>query len=111
MAMSDADRIEHAAAKTGDIAQGEALRIEIGEREIAIFNLEGAFYATSDVCTHSFASLSDGFIEDDCIECPLHGGRFDIKTGAVIEEPCTEPLEIFPVRVDGDTVFVAVPTD
>ena len=94
--MSDAERIEHRAAKAG---------------EIAIFNLDGAFYATSDVCTHSFASLSDGFIEDACVECPLHGGRFDIKTGAAIEEPCTEDLEIFPVRIDGDTVLVTVPAD
>lgn len=109
--MSDAERIEHRAAKAGDIAHGEALRVEIGEREIAIFNLDGAFYATSDVCTHSFASLSDGFIEDACVECPLHGGRFDIKTGAAIEEPCTEDLEIFPVRIDGDTVLVTVPAD
>ena len=109
--MSDAERIEHAAARTGDIAPGEALRVEIGEREIAIFNLDGAFYATSDICTHSFASLSDGFIEGACVECPLHGGMFDIKTGAVIEEPCTEDLETFPVRVDGDTVYVAVPAD
>ena len=109
--MRDPDRTEHPATKTSDIAPGEALRIEIGEREIAIFNLDGVFYATSDVCTHSFASLSDGFIEEDCVECPLHGGRFDIKTGAAIEEPCTEDLETFPVRVDGDTVFVAVPAD
>ncbi|MFB3102113.1 MAG: non-heme iron oxygenase ferredoxin subunit [Alphaproteobacteria bacterium] len=109
--MSDIDRTEHPAAKTDDIAHGEALRVEIGEREIAIFNLGGVFYATSDTCTHSFASLADGFIEDDCVECPLHGGRFDIKTGAAIEEPCTEDLEIFPVRVDGGTVFVAVPAD
>ena len=71
----------HAVAKTGDLDEGEAVQVIVGRKEIAIYNLDGAFYATDDICTHAYASLADGYIEGELIECPLHGGCFDIKTG------------------------------
>jgi nitrite reductase/ring-hydroxylating ferredoxin subunit len=101
----------HAVAKTGDLAPGEVKQIILGKREIALYNLEGEFYATDDICTHAYASLSDGYFEGDEIECPLHGGAFKVKTGEAIRTPCTENLDTFPVKVEGDDILIGVPAD
>ena len=79
--MSDRPIEYHKVAKTSEIDEGEATQVLVGRREIAIYNLDGNFFATDDICTHAYASLADGYIEDDVIECPLHGGSFEIKTG------------------------------
>ena len=78
----------HTVAKTADLDDGEARQVVIGGREIAIFNLQGNFFATDDICTHAYASLADGYVEGERVECPLHGGCFDIKTGKAVTAPC-----------------------
>ena len=98
----------HLVAKTTEIPEDEAKRIVIGDQQIAIFNLNGAFYATDDVCTHAYASLSEGYVEDGCVECPLHAGLFDIKTGEARGMPAVENIKTFPVRVDGEDIYVEV---
>jgi naphthalene 1,2-dioxygenase ferredoxin component len=70
-----------------DVANDEVVGCRVGEREIAIYRIEGALYATSNVCTHALAMLSDGIVENCTIECPLHNGRFDIKTGKALTSP------------------------
>jgi 3-phenylpropionate/trans-cinnamate dioxygenase ferredoxin subunit len=95
-------------AATGDLEDDEARSLVIEGRKIALYRSEGQFFATDDVCTHAFALLSDGFLEDGCIECPLHQARFDIRTGKALCEPATVDLATYPVRVDGDDVFVAI---
>ena len=99
----------HAVAKTGEIDDGEAVQVIVGKKEIAIYNLEGEFYATDDICTHAYASLADGYIEDTSVECPLHGGCFDIKTGKALTPPCTEDLKVYEVKIDGEDILVGVP--
>lgn len=99
----------HAVAKTDEIKDGDVMQVLIGRREIALFNVEGALYATDDMCTHAYASLADGYIEGDIIECPLHGGCFEIKTGKVASAPATEDLRTYPVKVEGDSILVGVP--
>ena len=99
---------EHLVAKTGEIKDGEAKRVVIGSNEIAIYNLGGKFYATDDICTHAYASLADGFVEDGIVECPLHAARFDIKTGKVLSMPATTDIRVFKVRVDGESIYVDV---
>lgn len=76
------------------------------DREVALYLIEGVPYATDNLCTHGDARLSDGFVMDHCIECPLHQGQFDIRTGAVLCEPVTEPIRVYPVRVVGEAVEV-----
>ncbi len=98
----------HLVAKTTEIPEDEAKRVVIGDQQIAIFNLNGAFYATDDVCTHAYASLSEGYVEDGCVECPLHAGLFDIKTGEVRGMPAEEDIKTFPVRVEGEDIYVEV---
>ena len=99
---------EHLLAKTGDIKDGEAKRVVVGSNEIAIYNLGGQFYATDDICTHAYASMADGFIEDGIVECPLHAGRFEIKTGKALGVPVVQDLKVFKVRVDGENIFVDI---
>jgi nitrite reductase/ring-hydroxylating ferredoxin subunit len=109
--MSDQPIEYHKVAKTTDIDEGEATQVLVGRREIAIYNLDGNFFATDDICTHAYASLADGYIEDDVIECPLHGGSFEIRTGKAASAPCTEDLKTYPVKIEGDAILVGVPKD
>jgi naphthalene 1,2-dioxygenase ferredoxin component len=74
---------------------------------LAVFEVEGAYYVTSNRCTHGLARLSGGYLEGYLIECPVHQGRFDIRTGEVKGPPCTEPLPTFPVRHEGEAILVS----
>lgn len=98
----------HLAAKTNEIPEDEAKRVIIGDHQIALFNLDGEFYATDDICTHAYASLSEGYVEDGCVECPLHAGLFDIKTGKAQGVPVTEDIKTYPVRVEGEDIYIEV---
>jgi naphthalene 1,2-dioxygenase system ferredoxin subunit len=75
---------------------------------LAVYEADGAYFVTSDICTHGQANLSDGYLEDFLIECPYHQGKFDIRTGEVAGSPCTEPVCTFPVRHDGEDLFVSL---
>jgi nitrite reductase/ring-hydroxylating ferredoxin subunit len=86
-----------------DVPPGTARQVKLGDITLAVFNLDGDFYATDDTCTHGFASLSEGHIEDGIIECPWHRGAFDIRTGEPREHPCTTPLRTYQVTLrDGE---------
>lgn len=99
----------HAVAKVADIDEDEAQQVIVGRKEIAIYNLGGEFYATDDICSHAYASLADGYIEGGLIECPLHAGSFEIKTGKASAPPCTVDLATYEVKIDGDDILVGVP--
>ena len=99
-----------AVAKTGDLDDGEAVQVIVGRQEIAVYNLEGQFYATDDICTHAYASLADGYMEGELIECPLHGGCFDIKTCKAMTPPVTEDLKTYEVKIDGEQILVGLPS-
>jgi len=78
----------------------------VGDRQIAIYNVDGELYATDNVCTHAFALLSDGWLDGDVIECPLHGGRFEVRTGKALGYPVEVDLKTYQVRVVGEDVQV-----
>jgi nitrite reductase/ring-hydroxylating ferredoxin subunit len=94
-------------AQTSDLDPGEVMYVEVGDEPVALINLDGEFYALSDICTHQEASLSDGEVDGDEIECPLHGGAFEIRTGVPANFPVVVPVETYAVKTEGDTVFVA----
>lgn len=96
----------HVVADADAIGEEEALGIKVGKVFIAIVRTDGKLHAVNDVCTHQFALLSDGFIEDGCIECPLHQGRFDLATGEAKCAPVTEPIKVYPVRIEDGKVLV-----
>lgn len=96
--------------KVGDLAPGEARKVDV-RPAIAVFNVEGEFYATSDLCSHDKSSLTEeGFIEGDQVECGWHYARFCIRTGAVEAMPAVTPLAKYETRIDGDDLYVLVPT-
>ena len=94
-------------AKVGEIPPGGVKVLRLDDREIAVFNLGGTFYAMDDVCTHDGGPLAEGTIEGHVIECPRHGARFDVRTGAVLGMPATVPVTTYAVRVDGGEIQVA----
>jgi 3-phenylpropionate/trans-cinnamate dioxygenase ferredoxin component len=94
------------AAHLTDLVEDEPLAVTIGDEKIALYLLDGDVYATHNVCTHQYALLSDGYMEDGCIECPLHQGKFDIRTGAAVCAPVTQPIRVYGVHVEGDTIMV-----
>ena len=95
-------------ASTSDVAPGRVVSVPVGELTVAVCNVDGDFYAIDDVCTHDGGALDQGELEGTEIECPRHGARFDVRTGAVTRLPAFEPIETYPVRVAGDTIEVDV---
>jgi len=89
-----------------EIEPGGHTVVEVEDAMIAIFNLDGDFYAIEDICTHDGSEIASGCIVDGSIECPRHGARFDIKTGEVTAPPAYEPVETFPVQVVDGVVQV-----
>lgn len=99
----------HKAADVSALEGKPVIGVEIAGREIALYKLDGGYFATANICTHEFAFMSEGYVENGCIECPLHQALFDIRTGAVREGPTEQPLQTFPVRRDGDALLVDLP--
>jgi nitrite reductase/ring-hydroxylating ferredoxin subunit len=92
-----------------DVAPGQMLRVDApGAPPLAVFNVAGAFFVTSNVCTHNIAMLTDGYFEGDIVECPLHGGCFNVKSGEATAFPCEKPLQTYPVIVEGDELYAEV---
>jgi nitrite reductase/ring-hydroxylating ferredoxin subunit len=85
--------------------------IATGGRRLLLANVEGRFCAADDTCTHEDASLSAGVLKGDLVRCPLHGSRFNVCTGEVLEEPAEVNLRTYPVRVEGDRVLVDLADD
>ncbi|MBX9843378.1 MAG: non-heme iron oxygenase ferredoxin subunit [Xanthobacteraceae bacterium] len=96
-------------APISKLPEGKMLGIEIGDLEIAVYHVDGQYYATENVCTHALALLTDGILDGDVVECPLHAGCFNVKTGAGMGDPITEDLRTYRVRVESDTIEVEIP--
>lgn len=94
-------------ARVDEIPPGTVKAFELDFDRVAVVNLDGEFYAVSDICTHEHAYLSEGEIVDGAIECPLHGSRFDIRTGRVLALPAVVPLKTYPVKVEDGEIYVA----
>ena len=95
-------------AKTSEIGPGERDILEIEGWWIAVFNVGGQYYAIEDVCTHDDGPIGEGELYGYEIECPRHGARFDIRTGAVTRMPAVVPVKWFPTRVEGDEIQVGL---
>ena len=93
-----------------DLADDAAFPAKLGNRPIALYRLDGNIHALDDTCTHALALLSQGFIENGAVECPLHGARFDIATGRCLAPPASVDLRTYAVRVAGGEVYVRAPT-
>ena len=101
--------MSHAAANTADVPPGTMIHVVVEGRELAIYNIDGNYYATDDICTHRKARLSDGYLDGRVVQCPLHFGKFDVITGQPLNPPCKIPVETYLVVVDADRLVVDVP--
>lgn len=100
--------VSYRVAKRQDIAPGEVHRVEAGGSAVAVCNVDGAFHAIDDTCSHEEASLSDGWLDGTELSCPLHGATFDVTTGAVLTLPATRGVRSYPVRLEGDDIYIEV---
>jgi nitrite reductase/ring-hydroxylating ferredoxin subunit len=91
-----------------DIAVGSTLQVEHGDLTLAVYNVDGEFFVTDDICTHGPGSLSEGELYGDVIECNFHGGQFNVRTGEVVGPPCLVPVKTYKVVVEDGHVFVAI---
>jgi len=96
------------AAKLGDVPEGQAIVVTVGDTEVALGNVQGQIYAVANLCTHDGGPLGEGELLDHHIECPRHGARFDLRSGAVRALPAVVPIPTYEVKVEGDDVLVDV---
>jgi len=96
----------HLLCNKSEIACGNVKRIE--DLDLALCNVQGTFFAFKDVCTHDQAPLSEGEVIGDTIVCPWHGACFSIRTGEALSLPAIEPVETFPVILQGEDVYVDI---
>ena len=90
------------------VPEGCATHVDLDGTPVAVVRSEGQVYAIHDVCSHQNVPLSEGEVEDGTIECYLHGSTFDLATGEPLSLPATQPVPVYPVKIDGDDVYVAV---
>ena len=88
------------AFSANELQAGEWRLLELDDVDIAVFNIDGEYFAIEDTCTHDGGCLTGGKIEENIIECPRHGARFDIKTGKVLSPPAYEDLQTFAIRLN-----------
>jgi naphthalene 1,2-dioxygenase system ferredoxin subunit len=93
-------------ASTGDLWDDAGVSVIVHDRDLALFKVGDTVYATDNLCTHGDARLCEGFVEGHEVECPLHQGRFDLRTGAPTCAPANTAIRTYPVRIDGYRVWV-----
>tara|TARA_B100000963_G_scaffold180882_1_gene157216 strand:+ start:287 stop:604 length:318 start_codon:yes stop_codon:yes gene_type:complete len=104
--MAEEDWIE--VGPTDSIEEEDLIRFDHNDRTFCIYRLSDGFYATDGICTHETVHLEDGLVMDDEIECPMHQGVFNIKSGEAISPPACEDLKTYPVKVDNNKIFVKI---
>jgi nitrite reductase/ring-hydroxylating ferredoxin subunit len=91
-----------------EVGPGEIQQYLVEDRFVALCNVEGEFHAFEDVCTHQFTHLSEGEFTGSEVKCPLHGAKFDVKTGAAKSLPAVKPVPKHEVKVENGNVYVAL---
>jgi 3-phenylpropionate/trans-cinnamate dioxygenase ferredoxin component len=97
------------ACSVAEIPVEGVIGVEVGGVPVAIARADGELFAVHDVCSHEEVALSEGDVYDHTIECWLHGSCFDLRSGKPTGPPATQPVATYPVRIDGDDVYVALP--
>ncbi len=95
-------------AKTDEIAAGQGKMVEVSGKKIALFNVEGSFYAIDDTCTHRGGPLSEGSLDGKEVTCPWHGAIYDVTSGEVLSPPAPQGVARYDVRVEGSDIEVEV---
>ena len=95
-------------AKADEIAPGQGKMVAVSGKKIALFNVEGSFYAIDDACTHRGGPLSEGSLDGKQVTCPLHGAIYDVITGEVLSPPAPKGVARYNVRVEGSDIEVEI---
>ena len=95
-----------AVCAAADLPPGSVKSFEVGEETVAVYNVDGTFFATEARCTHGFADLADGILDGDVIECSLHFGAFNVRSGKAVQSPCFTDLKTFRTELRDGQVFV-----
>lgn len=93
-------------ARVGEIEEGTCKIVRVDDQSVAVYHVDGAYYAIDDVCTHDGGPLAEGPLVGTVVECPRHGATFDVRTGAVLSSPATVPVPTYSVRVAGDEIQI-----
>lgn len=93
-------------AATDDVPEDDVIGVQAAGKDLALYSVEGEFYATDNICTHGHARLCDGYLEGAEIECPLHQGRFDVRSGKAMCAPLTEDIKTYPLKVEGGRIWL-----
>ncbi|VTU34392.1 Naphthalene 1,2-dioxygenase system ferredoxin subunit [Variovorax sp. PBS-H4] len=96
------------ACPLADLPPGNVRWCSVEGRDLALYNVAGEVFASQDQCSHGSTSLSEGELDGYEIECPLHHGSFDIRTGAPVALPCIKAIQVFPVKVEDGEISVAL---
>ena len=97
-----------AVGTAASLAEGQMVGVLVDGHNIALYNIAGEYYATDDVCPHAQALLSDGFLDEGVVECPLHGGRFEVATGRALGPPVDRSIAVYKVRVVDEQMQVSL---
>ena len=94
-------------ASVSDVPEAGLKKVMVGDEPVALFKVEGKFYATSNICTHEQCELDENhMMHGDIVECTCHGSQYDIKTGANVLPPSAEPLKTYKVSTEGNDIYV-----
>lgn len=96
-------------AKKEDLQPGTAMCVEVGGHKIALFHVDGSYYAIEDTCTHRGGPLSQGEIQSSTVTCPWHGAQFDLLTGEVLGPPAQQGVDSYKVLLEGDDIKIEIP--
>ena len=94
-------------ANTSELKPGESKVVEVSGEQVALFNVDGEFFAINNTCLHRGGPLGEGFVEGDVVTCPWHGWRYNVKTGANLMIP-NQKVPAYPIKVEGNDVFVSL---
>jgi naphthalene 1,2-dioxygenase system ferredoxin subunit len=96
------------AAAVADVPEDDVIGMVVAGRDLALYRAGGVIFATDNLCTHGHARLCEGFLDGHEIECPLHQGKFDIRTGLPTCAPVTEAIRSYPVKIEGGRVLLSI---
>ncbi len=89
-----------------NIPEGDVIAVAVGGAEVALYQVNGEIFATDNICSHGHARLCEGFLEGHEIECPLHQGKFDVRSGQPTCAPVSEPIKTYPLKIEGGKVWL-----
>lgn len=99
--------MKYKVATKSEVPEGQLKKVTVGKEPVALFNIGGEFYATTNICTHEFCELDENYVmHGEDVECTCHGSQYNVKTGANTVPPSAEPLKTYPVSIEGDNIFI-----